>query len=152
MRPVLSPILVALLLAMCGLCGVQWWRESLLREAAVTLRTDLGQMTAERDHLTERIKSADAEILRLTSAFTQLRASSVPREDHEAALEAIELLYCQMHHQNSIIEGQNAAVRAQGVSLRSTNETIRKLVAERDELVRRSNEIAAKYNALLKRP
>lgn len=152
MRPVRSRILVALLLAMCGLCGVQWWRESLLREAAVTLRADLGRMIEERDHLTERIKSADAEILRLTSAFTQLRTNSVPREDHETALEVMELLYCQLHYQNSIIEEQNAAVRTQGLSMQGTNEIIRKLVAERDELVRRSNEIAAKYNALLKRP
>lgn len=137
---------------MCTLCGVQWWRESLLREAAVTLRTDLGAMTAERDHLNERARSADAEILRLTAAFTQLRANSVPREEHETALEAIELLSCQLHYQNSIIEAQSAAAKAQGASMQGTNDIIRKLVAERDELVRRSNEIAAKYNALLKRP
>ena len=152
MRPVRSSILVLLLVAMCGLCGVQWWRESRLREVAVTLRTDLSAMTAERDHLNERAKSADAEILRLTAAFTELRSTSVPREDHDSALQAIESLYCQLHYQNTIIEEQNVAVKAQGLSTQSANEIIKKLVAERDVLVRRTNEMTAKYNALLKRP
>lgn len=152
MRPVPSSILVLLLLAMCGLCGVQWWRESRLREVAVTLRTDLSTMTGDRDHLNERAKAADAEILRLTTAFTTLRATSVSREEHGAALQAIELLRCQLDYQNSIITEQNAAVKAQGLSTQGANEIIRKLVVERDELVRRTNELTAKYNALLKRP
>lgn len=152
MRPVPPSILILLLLAMCGLCAVQWWRESGLREIAVTLRSDLATMTVERDRLNERAKSADAEILRLTAAFTDLRSNSVSRDEHAALLQILENLRCQMDLQNSVIAEQNAAVKAQGLSTQNANEIIRKLVAERDGLAARVNEVTARYNALIKKP
>ena len=63
MRPLPQIVQFVLLLAMCGLCGVQWWRESRLREKAVELRTELIKTTTDRDQLADRAKAADGEIL-----------------------------------------------------------------------------------------
>jgi methyl-accepting chemotaxis protein len=152
MRSFPSAILFLLLLAMCGLCGVQWWRESQLREIAVGLRSELNSVTHERDDLLTRAKAADAEILRLTGAFTELRANSVPREEVESMLQTLEDLRCQMHLQNQAVEQQNEAVQKQSMAMQKANTTIQSLATEREDLAKRLNEVTTKYNTLLKKP
>ncbi len=158
MRSFSLTVLFFLLLGMCGLCAVQWWRESDLRQVALAQRTDLEKVSAQRNELNERIKAADAETLRVTTAFTELRANSVPKADLDTALTANEQLKAQIQTQNQAITQQNEALKKQNEALKQqaeviskANDTIRRVAEERDELVKKANEITAKYNALLKK-
>src|SRR3569623_2702550 len=92
MRSFSLTVLFLLLLAMCGLCAVQWWRESKLRELAAGTRGELTTIVRERNDLNERLKAADAEMLRVTTALTELRTSSVPKADLDAAVMANDML------------------------------------------------------------
>ena len=151
MRSVPPSVLLGLLLAMCGLCGVQWWRESQLRDLSVTLRQDLSSATAERDQLNARVKAADAEILRLNAAFNELRANSAPKADLEAAIEATAKLKAQVVTANEALARQNDALQQQTAAIQKANDIIKKTASERDDLARKVNEITVQYNALLKK-
>ena len=151
MRSVPPSVLLGLLLAMCGLCGVQWWRESQLRALSVTLRQNLSSTTAERDQLNARVKAADAEILRLNAAFNELRANSAPKADLEAATTANTKLKAQVVTANEALARQNDALQQQAAAIQKANDIIKKTADERDDLARKTNEITVQYNALLKK-
>ena len=150
MRSFSLKLLCLLVLALCGLCGVQWWRESQIRIIAVALRSDLATITAERDRLTERAKAADAEILRLNAAFTDLRANSVPKQDMETAIQAAAQLNSRIAAQNQALLRQNQILQQQNEAMQKANASIQRIAAERDDLAKKSNEITARYNALVK--
>lgn len=143
MRSFSLTVLFLLLLAMCGLCGVQWWRESRIREIAVGLRSELMAITAQRDQLNDRAKAADAEIVRLNAAFVELRANSVPKPDFETSMAALE-------QANARALAQNQALQRQNEAMQKANVTIQHVATERDSLAKKANEITAKYNALVK--
>ena len=151
MRSFPQPLLFLLLLAMCGLCSVQWWRESQLRETANALRLDLARSTAECDKVNERAKAADGEILRLNSAINELRVNSVAKADLDAALDSASRLREQVQKANQAITQQQSALEQQGAAIQKTNDTIKKTADERDDLARKANEITLKYNALVKK-
>jgi hypothetical protein len=148
MRPVPQTILLALLAAMCGLCAVQWWRESALREQTVAQRSELLKVAAERDELAARAKDADAEILRLTGALSDLRTQSVSKQEHHEALAANGQMRGVVEKQNAAIKEQNEAIAKQNAAVLQANEIIRKVSAERDDLAKRINEVTALYNKL----
>ncbi len=148
MRPVSTSILVALLLAMCGLCTVQWWRESALREMAATQRRDLEKISALRDDLNARMKNADSEILRLNMACAELRTSSVAKQVHEEALQANAQLRENIEKQNAAIKEQNELLAKHNAAILQANENIKNLASERDSLAKRLNDAAARYNEL----
>ena len=137
-------LLLLLLPAMCLLCGVQWWRESQLRELSLTQRQELVAIQAKSEQLNERVKAADAEILRLTADLNDLRATSVPKTDLEAAVATGEKLKAQLQTASEALTRQNAAIE-------KANQIIQKTATERDELARKANELAEKYNGLVKK-
>lgn len=145
-------LLFVLLLALCGLCGVQWWRESQLRQMAATQRDALLQITTKRDELESRVKAADAEILRINASLAELRANSISKQVHEEALQANTMLRDTISKQNTAIIQQNEALQKQNEAMQKANATITRLAAERDDMVKRLNEVTAKYNALIKTP
>lgn len=149
MRPVPQSILIALLAALCGLCAAQWWRESELRGRAVAQGEELGRLMGERDELAARAKAADADILRLTAALTDLRTNSVARQEHDEVARAAGQLRETVEKQNAAIREQNEAIIRQNAAVEQANETIRRLAAERDGLARRVNEVTALYNKLV---
>ncbi len=150
MRSFSLPALFFLLLGMCGLCGVQWWRESKIREIAVGLRTQLAVVTDERDYLNERAKAADGEILRLNNAFVELRANSVPKQDFDTSMQALALLNIRLAAQNDAILRQNQVIQQQNEAMQKANATVQRVAGERTELAKKLNEVTTKYNALLK--
>jgi len=149
MRPVPQSILIALLAALCGLCAVQWWRESGLRGIAVRQHGDLAKITGERDDLAARMKAVDAEILRLTAALTDLRANSVSQQVHEEVTRANQQLRDAVGKQNATIKEQNEAITNQNNAVRQANDNVKKLASERDDLAKRINEVTALYNKLV---
>jgi len=158
MRSFSITVLFFLLLGMCGLCAVQWMRETKLRETALALRADFVKVSAERDELNEHAKAADAEMLRVTGALTELRTSSISKADLDAAVEAnaklkeqIMMANQSIMQQNETLKKQNEALQQQATAIQKANDTIKKTAAERDDLAKKSNEITTKYNALLKK-
>ena len=149
MRAVSPSILLVLLLAMCSLCAVQWWRESALREMAMIQRFELLKTTAARDELDSRMKNADAEILRLTTAVGELRANSVAKQAHDDAIQANTQLRENIEKQNVAIKGQNEAIANQNAAVQQANDHIKKLITDRDDLAKRLNEVTARYNKLV---
>ena len=150
MRSFSLKMICLLLLALCGLCGVQWWRESQIRAIAMALRSDLAAATAERDRLTERAKAADAEILRLNAAFADLRANSVPKQDMETAIQAAEQLNARIAALNQAFLRQNQILQQHNEAMQKANGTIQRIAEERDNLAKKANDITARYNALVK--
>ncbi|WP_075090059.1 hypothetical protein [Verrucomicrobium spinosum] len=59
MRPISSTILVTLLAAVCGLCTIQWYRESDLRQLGVDLRNETTKLAGANQELENRVKAAD---------------------------------------------------------------------------------------------
>lgn len=149
MRPVPPALLLALLLGLCALCGVQWWRESVLRELAAGQARELAGAAAERGELVGRLKAADAEILRLTAAHSDLRSNSVSAQVHEEAIEAARNLREAAEKLGGALRERDAALARQNAAVGQANESIRKLAAERDDLARRLNEVTARHNKLL---
>lgn len=149
MRPVPSYLLLLLLLALCGLCAWQWQRESQLRQIAVSQRDGIVRLTAEREELESRAKRADAEILRLNGSFNELRASSVSKQIHEEVLAANAQMRESIEKQNTAIKEQNEALMKQSQVIQQANESIKKLAAERDDLIKRVNDVSEKYNKLV---
>ena len=155
MRPVSSLILTLLLIAICGLCGVQWWRESELRHIAEKQRDDLVRQEAVQLEQETRIKSADAEILRLTGSLAEMRTTSVAKQEFDELRTAAEGHVATINKQNGIIIEQNESIKKQNemmeqfnASVLQANENIKILTAQRDDLARRLNELTAQYNKL----
>lgn len=155
MRPVSSYILSILLLAICGLCGYQWWRETELRRLAQNQRDELLRHEAKDVEQETRIKSADAEILRLTGTLSELRSTSVSKEEFEELKSAAESHVASINKQNEIILQQNEAIRKQNEiveqlnsSVLKANDTIKRLVEQRDQLAQRLNDLTQRYNKL----
>lgn len=155
MRPVSSLVLTLLLIALCGLCGVQWWRESELRRLAEKQRDDIVRHEATQMEQESRIKAADGEILRLTGSLAELRTNSVSKEEFEELKEAAENHVAVINKQNETILQQNENITKQNEALErfnaavlQANETIKTLTNQRDDLAKRLNEVTAQYNKL----
>ncbi|MDB6120194.1 MAG: hypothetical protein JWO08_3975, partial [Verrucomicrobiaceae bacterium] len=107
MRSFSITILFFLLLGMCALSVVQWARESRLRDTAIAVRSDFQKVSTERDQLNEHAKAVDAEMLRMTTAFAELRTTSVPKADMDAVVETNTKLKEQIATANQSIIQQN---------------------------------------------
>ncbi len=149
MRPLPTWFLLGLLVALCGLCGWQWHRETTLRRLSEAHARGESQALADVAELTERAKATDAEILRLTGALSELKSTSVSKELHEEATAAIEQLKTTLQEAANRLTQQQTALTQQNGLLEQANTTIQKLTAERDALVKRLNETTANYNKLL---
>lgn len=148
MRPIPQTILIIFLVALCGLCIVQWQRESDLRKIATTQRDEIIGFEIEKQDADARIKAADAEILRLTGSLNELRTTSVSKQEFEDQAKLQEEMKAAFEKQNEIIKQQNEAVVKQNASIAQMNESVKKLIGERDSLATRLNDVTSKYNKL----
>lgn len=147
-----SSSLIVLTLALCALCGWQWNRESKLRALNLKLATDLQSSQKERLELGEKLNASTAEILQLSGTLTEHRATPPAVETApDTAAPEVDSLKKMVAEQKAQLEARQAALDAAAGSVGKANESIRKLTGERDDLVRRLNEVTAKYNALLRK-
>ena len=149
MRPLPTWFLLGLLVALCGLCGWQWHRETTLRRLSEATANEAAVARAAAAELTDHAKSTDAEILRLTGALSELKSTSVSQAQHEEANAAIEQLKTTLQEATNRLTQQQTALMQQNGLLEQSNATIQKLTAEREALVKRLNETTANYNKLL---
>ncbi|MBL9142168.1 MAG: hypothetical protein JNM99_00680 [Verrucomicrobiaceae bacterium] len=150
MKPVPNILLSLLLIALCGLCGWQWHRETQLRALAASQREAIEVLTAKRDDLDTRVKAADAEVLRLTQALAELRANSVSKDIHAEIVETNTKLRDAITKQNAAITQQNELIAKQNAAIQIANDNLKKLATERDDLAKRLNDVTAMYNKLVK--
>ena len=156
MRPLSSTIMVFLVASLCGLCLVQWYRETDLRKLGVDLRNETTRLAGLNQDLDNRGKAADAEILRLTAALGELRTTSISKQQHDEQTAQLTHLREMAEKQNAAIVQQNEAITKQNTvieqaneSIKKGNESIKKLTEERDVVTKQLNETRAKYNKLV---
>jgi methyl-accepting chemotaxis protein len=151
MRPVPATFLLTLIVALCVLCAWQWNREVQLRKIVVDQRGELESLRASRDEIETRVRTADAEILRLTGSLNELRGNSVPKLEHEEVLEQSKRMSDAITKQNALITEQNESIAKANAGIQQANETIKKVTTERDGLAKQLNEVTERYNALAKK-
>ena len=150
MRPVPQSVLLSLLLAMCALCAWQWLREAALRGLAGRQFIQINNLQFTAHENDERIKAADAGILRLAGTLTELRANSIPATEQEELQQTSVRLREGFDKQTAVLDTQNGALIKSNTAIQQANATIQKLTGERDALTKRLNETTAKYNKLAK--
>jgi DNA repair exonuclease SbcCD ATPase subunit len=140
--------LLLLLLAMCGLCGWQWRREHQLRLVATTQQEELDSVRKERSELESRVKAADAEVLRLTAAISELRQNSVSAQEHTDLIAELARLREAVAKQNETLQKQSDLLAQANASIVQANESIQRVAGERDAIATKLNEVTALYNEL----
>ncbi len=151
MKPIANNVLLVLLLVFCGLCAWQWQRESKLREVMVAKMLDFNVLKSEHDELTARVKAADGEILRLNGTLSELKATSVSKDEQESLNAANTEMKAGIEKQNLALKEQAEALMKANEAILQANDSIKKLTTERDELVKKLNKVTSQYNELARR-
>ena len=151
MRPVPASFLLTLIVALCALCAWQWNREVALRKIVVEQRGELESLRASRDEIETRVRTADAEILRLTGSLNELRTNSIPKQEHEDVQDQNKRMSEAIAKQNALITEQNESIAKANTAIQQANETIKKVTTERDGLAKQLNEVTERYNALARK-
>jgi uncharacterized coiled-coil DUF342 family protein len=147
-RPVPTFILLLLLASLCGLCAWQWQREEQLRDLTRRQQAQTLSLQKELDELNARAKAADAEILRLTAALSELRTASIAKSQYDEALEAARKMREGIQKQNAALKEQQDALTKANTAIATANEQLRKLANERDTVVQKLNALTQQYNKL----
>jgi hypothetical protein len=150
-RPVPLGILLLLLTGLCGLCAWQWNREELLRDLTRRQLAETGDLRKALEEHSARAKAADAEILRLTEALSEIKTASVAKTQYEEALAAAQTMREGVLKQNAALKEQQEALLKANAAVAQANQSIEKLAAERNGLTQKLNALTLQYNKLVKR-
>lgn len=150
-RPVPLAILLLLLAGLCGLCAWQWHREELLRELARRQTAEIAGLRKSLDETTARSKAADAEILRLSEALSDIKTASVSKTQYEEALASAQTMREGVLKQNAALKEQQEMLLKANAAVGQANQAIEKLSAERNGLTQKLNALTLQYNKLLQR-
>jgi paraquat-inducible protein B len=171
---ILTGLLIAATLALCGLCAFQWKREAEFRTRIQEIGTALKEESNKRAETEEQVLTFEKEIARLTTLRADTEAKLLEVSSRLVAVEAD-----QFHRGNSIVvlglELQRAQSEAkaarekiaaqektntvveQNAAITQANALLKQLTAERDsaieklnERTRALNELVTKYNKLVK--
>jgi chromosome segregation ATPase len=171
---ILTGLLIAATLALCGLCAVQWKREAEFRIRIQEIGTALKEESTKRAEAEEQVLTFEKEIARLTTLRADTEAKLLEVSTRLVSVEAD-----QLHRGNSIavlgVELERARVEAktakekiaaqektntvveQNAAITQANALLKQLTTERDsaieklnERTRALNELVTKYNKLVK--
>lgn len=179
MKRLLTTLLILISLGLCGVCLVQWQRESRLRGhiddlakrliAENNMRIDAERKVREYEReiarLTELRAEVEAKLVEVSREYNDLSADSVARgisiaiymrelAQVQHGLEATQLAFGKgseaLKEHNSVVTSQNSAMEKQ-------NQLLKQLVEERNDAIsklnartREFNELVEKYNKLAK--
>ncbi len=172
MKRFLPNLVLALALALCALCVLQWVRESRLRAEIGSLqRTNQtqAQSLANAEALTKRY---EAEITRLDARTKELQQTETTNaamivslqrglqkseQESETLRKEITNYKEAVDRQNESIKKQNQIITGQNASIKEQNESLKRLADERNDLVEKLNartkdfnDVVTKYNGLVK--
>jgi chromosome segregation ATPase len=157
-------LLVALALALCGLCAYQWSVQTRQRNEIETLNQLVYQkILSIRDYtnsiatLTHQVADMDTRLTELRQAMKTNEALVVAQKREMNKLEAAaESLTNQVAEYKQAIGTVEGKLKDAYEGIKKQNESLKELVAQRDEFVqkyndsvRERNDIVAKYNALV---
>ena len=159
-------LLVALALALCGLCVWQWYFQNTLRQT-ITLRDQaLYKLSSDLQGYTNSINNMDAEINGLESRVGELKGQAVSngeviitQERQVLRLQSTAgILSNEIDQFESVTNILETQLQAAADGIKKQNDAIKELVGQRDEFVRKyndsikaRNELTEKYNALVDR-
>lgn len=172
MKSFLPNLLLALAIALCALCAVQWTREARLRRELVALQQIVRDKTQSEQTLQASLKRADAELARMDARNLDLKQTGQTNSQDIAALRQqlkqsasdAATLRAKLAEYTTAVERQNESIRRQNESLAKQNKDIgesnaalKRLADERnawvkkhDESVLKFNDLVRQYNALVK--
>jgi chromosome segregation ATPase len=128
---------------LCVLCAAQWQTNSRLENSVEQLdKTRIEQSTkiAEQKN-TLKNDAADLNDLRQRLSMSELELKNAVAERDHLAAEDKQL--------KTALDNWMAAVAARDAALRQASDQIQKLSNERNDAVRKFNDLAGKYNALV---
>jgi len=174
MKKVVLGLLFASVLGLCGLSVLQWLREARLRQANERLHGQLDDEHGMRVEAEKKVAALEQENARITQLRMDTEAKllelsetyRLTQEDQLGRGASIIILTNEMLKAQSKVSALEVALsRAQEqvtandstTVISEANERLKKLTAERDEAIRQANErtkayneLAAKYNKLVR--
>jgi chromosome segregation ATPase len=172
MKKPLPLVVMALALALCGLCLVQWVREANLRKQLGTLTQENADKTSTIATLESRLKAWEADIQRLSARVDELKAAESThnaalilaerarakteidlvqsREEADAYKKGFDAQNENLKRQNASIAQQNQVIEEQNGLLKELGEERNKAVEQLNARTRDFNGVVEKYNALVK--
>lgn len=159
MKNGLQNLLIALALALCGLCAWQWHREAKLRQEIQRL-TDSVQDHRERiQGLEGTLKRSEEEVKRLESLRVELVENLKSNRAHIAQLtkdlarteEELEKSARKIEDYKRALDTANQSIIKQNEDIKRQNEEVKKLVEERNDAVVKYNKLVAEFNDLAKK-
>ena len=158
-------LLIALALALCGLCAFQWYEQTLQRNEITTMNRILYDKNVVIQDATNSIATLDHQIEQMDTSLTELKATAATNELMMAMQKAqiIKLEFANENLTNEVAQYKTAVdtltskLKEAYAGINQQNESITNLVMQRDEFVKKfndtvkdRNEIVAKYNDLVK--
>lgn len=130
--------------ALCVLCAAQWQTNSRLEDNVMRLdQTRIEQSTKIADQeRTLKDDAADLDDLRLRLSMSESELKTTLAEHDHFAAEARQL--------KASLDQWIAAVKERDAALKKAGDLIQKLAVERNDAIARFNDLADKYNALVK--
>jgi chromosome segregation ATPase len=179
MKRLLTTLLVLISLGLCGVCLVQWQRETRLRghildlvkrlEAENTLRIEAERKVREYEkeiaRLTELRAEVEARLLEVTREYTALSADSVARgiaiaiymREVAQIQHGLESTQAAFGKGSAALKDHNSVVTTQNNAMEKQKDMLKQLVSERNDAIsklnartREFNELVEKFNKLAK--
>jgi len=157
-------LLIALALALCGLCAFQWYDQTLQRNEIQTLNETVFQRNADIQGDTNSMAALNHQLEQLDASITEIKAAAATNEELVASQRAAiaRLQFANLNLTNAVAQYQEAVGTLQSklkdayAGIEKQNEAVTNLVNQRDEFVQKfndsvkdRNDVAAKYNALV---
>jgi chromosome segregation ATPase len=128
-------------LAMAGLCVVQWQTNSRLGEDVTNLELTRRQLTA---HIAEQDQRIAEDAADLDDFRQRLMLAESEMKDLQAKLTTVTMQRDQL---KAAVDAYAAAVAERDKAIALQSADIKKLITERDQLAAQYNDLAKKFNA-----
>jgi chromosome segregation ATPase len=159
-------LLIALALALCGLCAWQWYEQTVQRDEIQTLNQLVYDRNAAIQGYTNSIATLNHQVNQMDARLTEIKATAATNEQLiiSQKAEIAQLQFENGNLTNEIVQYKEAVGALESklkevyAGVDRQNEAITNLVAQRNDLVQKYNDevkdrnnIVEKYNELVKR-
>jgi chromosome segregation ATPase len=157
-------LLIALALALCGLCAFQWYEQTVQRNEIQTLNGLVYQKNVDIQNDTNSIATLNHQVEQFDARVTEIKAAAATNEQLAVSqkMEIAKLQFTSENLTNEIAQ-YKAAVDTLESKLKEAydgiekqNKAITNLVAQRDDFIKKyndsvkdRNDVVAKYNDLV---
>ena len=158
-------LLIALALALCGLCAFQWYEQTLQRDEIQTLNRMVYDRDAAIQGDTNSIATLNHQMDQMDAHLTEIKAAATTNEQL-VAVQKVEIarwwitgenLTNEIAEYKVAVDTLESKLKDAYTGIQKQNEAISNLVAQRNDLVQKfndeekdRNDVVAKYNDLAK--